>query len=79
MMLLCSSSKCPEPNPTYAGILAKSEIKARWVNPDAETNSLADMTERELVVKTNIALEGLEEDWWGNRAVVGARKLRNGG
>ena len=48
------------PNPTHAAILAKSEIKARQVlvdvSPQAETNSLADMTERELVVKANIAL-----------------------
>ncbi|KAF8484236.1 hypothetical protein JB92DRAFT_1607576 [Gautieria morchelliformis] len=37
------------------------------------------MTERELVTKANITLEGLGDDWWGHGVVVGGVKLRNGG
>ncbi|KAF8511681.1 hypothetical protein JB92DRAFT_3117760 [Gautieria morchelliformis] len=70
-------------NPTHAAVLAKSEIKARQVlvdvHPEAKTNPLADMMERVLVAKANIALEGLEGDWQGHGAVVGVKKLRNGG
>ncbi|KIJ53092.1 hypothetical protein M422DRAFT_242197 [Sphaerobolus stellatus SS14] len=67
--------------PRHAALLAKEDAKAKQVLIDALDNSeaLHNLSEEELVLKANLAIEAMEVENREGVKVIGAKKLRNGG
>ena len=75
-----------QPPPTHVAAVARGQTKEQQIliekAPDADTNGLSDLSEKELVAKANMTrhLMGMEAgDAPPNTVFVGAQKLRNGG
>jgi hypothetical protein len=72
------------PPPQHAITIAKGISMQRQIlidkAPDATTNGLSSLTEKELVLKANLAIGFMEDDAMPeDTAFVGATKLKNGG